>query len=157
MNKCLLLLQARKLDDAKRELQRLSEAHPGHPRVAILEAVIASKDKKAMGSPQEVLQNYLVKHPGCEEVLLCLAQIHEQHNRGKEAAEVLTQLAAESRAQPKTMEAIVALHLRQKHPEKAVACLREAIEFWSGQDETRSEETFAAVLRTAASVAEKVS
>lgn len=154
MNKCLLLLQARKLDDAKRELQRLGEAHPGHPRVAILEAVIASKDKKAMGSPEEVLQSYLAKHPGSEEVLLCLAHIHEQHSRSKNAAEALTQLPAESRAQPKTVEAIVALHLRQKRPEKAVACLREAIEFWNSQEDV--EETFGAVLRTASRVAAQV-
>lgn len=157
MNKCLLLLQARKVEDARRELQRLSEAHPGHPRVAILEAVIASKDKKSGGSAQEVLQQYLKKHPGSEEVLLCLAHLHDQHHRREEAAEVLTKLTPESMAQPKVLEAIVALHLRQKHPEKAVGCLREAIKFWSSQDDERSEDTFAAVLRTAARVAAQVS
>lgn len=157
MNKCLLLLQARKPDDAKRELQRLSEAHPGHPRVAILEAVIAGKDKKVSGSAQEVLQKYLQSHPGSEEVLLCLAQIHEQQQRGKEASEVLMQLSQESRAQPKTIEAIVALHLRQKHPDKAVACLRDAIEFWTSQADDRSEDMLASVLRTASRVAAQVS
>merc|ERR1712137_468372 len=56
----------------------------------------------------------------------------------------------EKRVQPRTAEAIVALHQRQKSPEKAVACLREAIEFWKKADD---DETLASVLRIAARLA----
>merc|ERR1712176_1500508 len=39
-NKCLLLAQANKVDDARKELQKLSDAHPGHPRVAVVKSAI---------------------------------------------------------------------------------------------------------------------
>merc|ERR1712217_525451 len=59
-------------------------------------------------------------------------------------------MSLEKRVQPRTAEAIVALHQRQKSPDKAVACLREAIEFWKKADD---DETLASVLRIAARLA----
>jgi signal recognition particle subunit SRP72 len=50
------------------------------------------------------------------------------------------------------LQGIVALHQRQKNPSKAAACIREAIEYWSGQ-ENADEDTFATVLRIAAKLA----
>mmetsp|Transcript_7609 Transcript_7609/g.15869 ORF Transcript_7609/g.15869 Transcript_7609/m.15869 type:complete len:677 (+) Transcript_7609:204-2234(+) len=153
INKCLLFLQAHKLDDAKRELQRLRESYPGHPRVAVIQAAIAHTDKKAKAC-EEVLQAYLTENPGCEEVLLPLAQLHAQQQKYDRAVEALSQLPPHRRAQPSTVEAIVALHQRQKNPEKAVACLREAVAFWTSQEgNDADEETFAEVLRIAARLA----
>merc|ERR1712190_702713 len=148
-NKCLLLAQANKMEDARRELQKLSDAHPGHPRVAVVKAAIAFTEKKAKVC-EEVLQAYLKEHPGNGEVVLPLAQLYAQQNKHDKAVEVLSQMPLEKRVQPRTAEAIVALHQRQKSPEKAVACLREAIEFWKKADD---DETLASVLRIAARLA----
>lgn len=152
INKCLLLMQAHKMEEAKRELHRLREAYPSHPRVAIVQAAIAYREKKAKGC-EEALQAYLAEHPGSEEVLLCLAQLQEQQHRHEKAAEALAQLPRSSRVQPRTLESIVALHRRQKSNDKAVACLREAIEYWTGPDGNEDEETLASVLRIAARLA----
>merc|ERR1712228_320173 len=99
---------------------------------------------------EEVLQGYLKEHPGNGEVVLPLAQLYAQQNKHDKAVEVLSQMPLEKRVQPRTTEAIVALHQRQKSPEKAVACLREAIEFWKKADD---DETLASVLRIAARLA----
>lgn len=149
INKCLLLLQASRLDEARRELQRLHTEYPGHPRVAIVQAAMAFREKKAKGA-EESFQAYLAEHPGSEEVLICLAQLHVLQNRHDKAAEALAQLSRRSRAQPHTVEAIVALYQRQKCPEKAVACLREAIEYWTKEEGDADEELLASVLRIAA-------
>lgn len=152
INKCLLLLQAHKLDEARRESQRLRESYPDHPRVAIVQAAIAYTEKK-MKACEETLQTYLQGFPGNEEVLLSLAQLHAQQHRYDRAVEALSQLPVPRRAQPRTFEAIVALHQRQKNPEKAIACLREAIEFWTMQKGGSDEETLASVLQIAARIA----
>eukprot|EP00438_Fugacium_kawagutii_P011765 Skav222939 [mRNA] locus=scaffold1489:494300:502640:- [translate_table: standard] len=98
---------------------------------SLLEAAIAHREKKGKAC-EEVLQSYLASHP--------------------DDAQVLAKLPLSSRTQPTTVEAIVSLHnrrvrvslhlpqlrfgpVRQKNPEKAVACLREAIQYWSKNDE----------------------
>lgn len=151
INKCMLLLQAHRLDEARRELQRLSEQYPGHPRVAIVQAAIAFTEKKTKAC-EDALTAYLAEHPGNEEVLLVLAQLHAQANRLDRAVDALSQLPLARRAQPQTVEGIVALHQRQKSPDKAVACLREAIDFWTGK-ENEEEQMLASVLRIAARLA----
>mmetsp|Transcript_9101 Transcript_9101/g.26860 ORF Transcript_9101/g.26860 Transcript_9101/m.26860 type:complete len:663 (+) Transcript_9101:215-2203(+) len=152
INKCLLLLQAHKLEEARRELQRLRESHPGHPRVAVIQAAIAFTEKKTKPC-EDILQAYLAEHPGNEEVILPLAQLHAQQHRHDRAVEALGRLPAARRVQPRTVEAIVALHQRQRSPDKAVACLREAIEFWTGSEDEANEETLASLLRLAARLA----
>mmetsp|Transcript_10442 Transcript_10442/g.32680 ORF Transcript_10442/g.32680 Transcript_10442/m.32680 type:complete len:964 (-) Transcript_10442:105-2996(-) len=153
INKCLALLQARKLDAAKIELQKLTADFKGHPRVAVVQAAVAFKEKKAKGA-EEVLQAYLTEHPGSEEALICLAQLHAQQNRYKDAAEALDQLPRASRANPRTAEVVVAFHQRQKNPDKAVACLRDAISYWSGKDGgEEDEDMLAQVLRIASRLA----
>jgi len=152
INKCLLLLQAHKLDEARRELQRLREEYPDHPRVAIVQAAIAHTEKKTKQC-EEVLQTYLQSFPGNEEVLLSLAQLHAQQHRYDRAVDALSQLPVARRAQPRTFEALVALHQRQKNPEKAIACLREAIDFWTEKEDSSDEEALASVLRIAARLA----
>lgn len=149
-NKCLLLAQANKLDEARRELQKLRESYPGHPRVAVVQAAIAFTEKKTKVC-EEVLQAYLAEHPGNDEVVLPLAQLYAQQQRHDKAVEVLSQMPLDRRSQPRTVEAIVALHQRQKSPDKAVACLREAIDFWKGKAD--DEETLSSVLRIAARLA----
>merc|ERR1712190_184777 len=58
INKCLLLLQAHKMEEARRELQRLRDAFPGHPRVAITQAAMAYSEKNQKKC-EEVLSSYL--------------------------------------------------------------------------------------------------
>jgi len=153
INKCLALLQARKLDAAKTELQKLTADFKGHPRVAVVQAAVAFKEKKAKGA-EDVLQAYLTEHPGSEEALICLAQLHAQQNRYKDAAEALDQLPRASRANPRTAEVVVAFHQRQKNPDKAVTCLRDAISYWSGKDGgEEDEDMLAQVLRIASRLA----
>mmetsp|Transcript_20809 Transcript_20809/g.58628 ORF Transcript_20809/g.58628 Transcript_20809/m.58628 type:complete len:665 (+) Transcript_20809:65-2059(+) len=152
INKCLLLLQAHRGEEARREIQRLKDSFPGHPRVAVVQAAAAFAEKKTKVC-EEVLQAYLAEHPGSEEVLLAVAQLHAQQHRLDRAVEALTQLPLERRAQPRTAEAIAALHRQQKSPEKAAACLREAIDYWAGRDGEADEETLASVLRIAARLA----
>jgi len=151
-NKLLLLLQARKIGEARKELARLDESFPGHPRVVVLQAAIAYTEKKGKDC-EEVLTAYLKEHPGTEEVLVALSQLHSQHNRVDLAVAALTQLPVERRANPRMVEMIVAVHQKQKTPEKAVTCLREAIDYWKGKADGEDEQTFAAVLRIAARLA----
>jgi signal recognition particle subunit SRP72 len=154
VNKCLLLLQAHKSDEAKRELQRLRTSHPDHPAVAIVQAAIAHSEKK-LKVCEESLQSYLKEHPGSEEVLLCLAQLFAQQKRMDKAVEALAQLPMQCRAQPGTIEAIATLHQRQQSPEKAIACIRDAITYWTSDDRA-DEETLASVLRIAARLAKQL-
>jgi len=153
INKCLLLLQAHKMEEARRELQRLRDAFPGHPRVAITQAAMAYSEKNQKKC-EEVLSSYLEEHPDSEEVLLALAQLHARQGRLEQAIKALEKLPVESRAEPRTLAAVVAFHQRMKSPEKAVTCLKDAISFWSGKESSEAdEETFAAVLKIAAQVA----
>mmetsp|Transcript_53609 Transcript_53609/g.149138 ORF Transcript_53609/g.149138 Transcript_53609/m.149138 type:complete len:665 (-) Transcript_53609:128-2122(-) len=155
VNKCLLLLQARKFDEAKRELQRLRERRSEHPRVAIVQAAIAQAEKKNKLC-EETLQNYLAEHPGNEEVLLCLAQLYSQQNQTVKAVEALAQLPVKFRAQPGTLKAIASLYQKQKSPEKAIACIHEAVDYWASEDTTTDEETLASVFQIAARLAKQL-
>mmetsp|Transcript_117672 Transcript_117672/g.327648 ORF Transcript_117672/g.327648 Transcript_117672/m.327648 type:complete len:662 (+) Transcript_117672:70-2055(+) len=153
VNKCLLLLQAHKMDQARRELDRMREAFPGHPRVAVVQAAIAFSEKKSRVC-EETLQAYVAEHPGEEEVLLPLAQLYAQQHRLDRAVEALEQLPLAKRAQPHIAEAIAVLHQRQKSPEKGVASLREAIDFWAGSEGAEAdEEMLASLLRIASRLA----
>jgi len=154
INKCLLLLQAHRAEEARRELQRLCESFPGHPRVAVVQAAIAFTEKEKKGQKcEEILQAYLNENPGDVEVLLALAQLHAGQHRIDRALEALTQLPLELRVQPRTCEAVAALHRQQKSSEKAVGCLREGIDFWAGSDADDAEDMLASVLRIAARLA----
>lgn len=154
-NKCALFIQSRKVDEARREVQKLSEGFPGHPRVVIIQAALAQLEKKSKG--EEVLQTYAADHPDCMDVLFCLAQIYCETKRLDKAAEVFSKLPARSRATPSTVEAIAAVHIRMKSPDKALACVQDAVDYWKAQDgDDRDEETFAAVLRLAIKLAEQL-
>mmetsp|Transcript_136557 Transcript_136557/g.323443 ORF Transcript_136557/g.323443 Transcript_136557/m.323443 type:complete len:651 (+) Transcript_136557:55-2007(+) len=148
-NKVLLLLQAQKIDVAKKELDKLCESYPDHPRVALVQAAIAHREKKGKVC-EEILQGYIASHAD-DQVVLPLAQLYTQQQKHDLAVEVLAKLPLSSRTQPTTVEAIVNLHQRQKSPDKAVACLREAIKYWSSQEE--ESETLAQVVRIAARLA----
>eukprot|EP00439_Symbiodinium_sp_Y106_P075197 s125_g14.t2 len=149
-NKVLLLLQAQKIDVAKKELDKLCESYPDHPRVALVQAAIAHREKKGKVC-EEILQGYIASHADDQEVVLPLAQLYTHQQKHDLAVEVLAKLPLSSRTQPATVEAIVNLHQRQKSPDKAVACLREAIKYWSSQEE--ESETLAQVVRIAARLA----
>jgi len=151
-NKCLLLLQAHRIEEARKELEKLRQSCPDHPRVAVVQAAIAHKEKKGKAC-EELLEAYLAEHKGHEEVVLPLAQLYAQQQLPEKAVEVLAKLPPSSQAQPKTLEAIVALHQRQKSPEKALACLRAAMKFWSEQSDEESEQCLGQVLRIAAHAA----
>jgi signal recognition particle subunit SRP72 len=157
-NKCLLLQQARRLEEARRELDCLGQSCPGHPRVAVVKAALAFKDKKAKQC-EEILDAYLQEHPSHEEVILPLAQLYAQQNRHDAAVEVLAKLPLTSRAKPKTLEAIVSLHLRQKAFSKVVECLKEAITFWSSKQQEGdelAEHSLGQVLRLAARLSSQI-
>jgi len=155
INKCLLLLQAHRLEEAKKELQRLRDSFPGNPRVAVVQGAVTFKEKKAKGC-EEALQAFLTDNPGNEDVLLALAQLHAQQHRIDRAVEALTQLPLERRVQPRTVEAIAALHRQQKSPDKA-ASVKEAISYWGGRDgDDADEDTLASVLRIALRVANQL-
>lgn len=153
VNKCLLLLQARKLEEARRELQRLKELYPDHPQVAIVQASIAFMEKKKQVC-EETLQNFATSaKAGSEEVVMALAQLYAFQQRFDKAVEALTQLPMNRRAQPHALQVFIALYQRQKSPDKIVARFREAIEYWSNPD-TADEDTLAAILRIASRVAQ---
>jgi len=149
-NKVLLLLQAQKMDVAKKELEKLRGSFPDHPRVVLVQAAIAHREKRGKVC-EEILQNYVSSHADTTEVILPLAQLYAQQQKHDLAVEVLAKLPLSSRTRPTTVEAIVSLHQRQKNPDKAVACLREAIKYWSSQEE--ESETLAQVVRIAARLA----
>ncbi|CAK9108229.1 unnamed protein product [Durusdinium trenchii] len=112
-NKILLLLQAQKLDVAKKDLEKLRQSYPDHPRVALVQAAIAHREKKNKVC-EEVLQTYLASRPDDAQVLLPLAQLYTQQHRHEAAVEALAKLPLGSRTQQTTVEAIVSLHNRQK-------------------------------------------
>lgn len=155
INKSLLLLQARKGDEAKRELQRLKDIFPGHPRVAILQAACSYSEKKTKAC-EEALQAYIAEHPGEQEVLVSLAQLYTQQNRVDKAVEALAQLPVAHRAQPRTLETIVALYQKQRNTEKALACVRETVDYWTGKDAPKDEAGLGSILRTAARLAKRL-
>lgn len=70
------------------------------------------------------------------------------------AVEALAQLPVRRRAQPRTVEAIAALHQKQKNPEKAIECIREAVKYWTS--EKTDEDTLASVLRIAARLSKQL-
>jgi len=147
INKCLLLAQAHKLDEARRELAKLKESYPGNARVAIVQAAIAFAEKKAKVC-EEILTTFLAEQPGSEEVLLALSQLYETQQRLDKAVEALAQLPIKLRARARTLQAIVALYLRQKKSDQAVASFREAIDYWISEG-PEHEETLASVLQIA--------
>lgn len=153
-NKCLLLLQARKYEEAKRELQKLRESHPGHQKIAIVQAAIHNAEKKPKLC-EEALASYLKENPGAEEVLLCLAQLYAQQSRMEQAVEALTKLPVQRRAQPRLLDALATLYIKQKNHEKASACLREALNFWNKAADT-DEDTLAGVLRVVGRLARQL-
>lgn len=114
---------------------------------------MAYREKKSKAC-EEVLQSYLTSHPDDAQVILPLAQLYAQQHKHEAAVEVLAKLPLSSRTQPTTVEAIVSLYNRQKNPEKAVACLREAIQYWSKNEEET--DTLGQVLRIAARVAVQI-
>eukprot|EP00913_Durusdinium_trenchii_P021977 g20650.t1 len=87
-NKILLLLQAQKLDVAKKDLEKLRQSYPDHPRVALVQAAIAHREKKNKVC-EEVLQTYLASRPDDAQVLLPLAQLYTQQHRHEAAVEAL--------------------------------------------------------------------
>jgi len=97
---------------------------------------------------EDILTGYLADQPGSEEVLLALSQLYETQSKLDKAVEALAQLPIKLRARPRTLQAIVALYLRQKNSEKAVKCFREAIDFWTKEGPAH-EESLAAVLQIA--------
>eukprot|EP00933_Yihiella_yeosuensis_P075623 TRINITY_DN85077_c0_g1_i1.p1 TRINITY_DN85077_c0_g1~~TRINITY_DN85077_c0_g1_i1.p1 ORF type:complete len:537 (-),score=149.83 TRINITY_DN85077_c0_g1_i1:110-1699(-) len=155
-NKCLLLMQAKRVDEARKQLEKLRQTCPDHPRVAVVQAAIAHREKKSLKACEEVLQNYIKEHGGHQEVILPLAQLYTLMNRHQEAVEVLAKLPLSMRAQPKTIEAIVAHYLRQKTVDKVVSCLREAIGYWSDKDDDEAEQTLGQVLRLSSRLAMQV-
>jgi len=146
-NKCLLLAQAHKLDEARREMKKISDAYPGNPQVAIIQAAIAYSEKKVKVC-EETMTSFLKEQPGSEEVLLALAQFYEAQQKFEKAVEALSQLPIEQRARPRILQAIVAMHEKKKSTDDAVACFREAIDYWTAQG-PEQEETLAAVLQIA--------
>jgi signal recognition particle subunit SRP72 len=150
INKCLLLTQAQKLDEARREMAKLRDAYPGNPQVAIVQAAIAYSEKKAKVC-EETLTGFLAENPGSEEVLLALSQLYETQQRFDKAVEALSQLPIKLRARPRSLQAIVTLHLRQKNADKAVAVFREAIDYWTAEG-PEHEETLGSVLQIATRV-----
>lgn len=73
-NKVLLLLQAQKMDVAKKELDKLCESYPDHPRVALVQAAIAHREKKGKVC-EEILQGYIASHAD-DQVVLPLAALY---------------------------------------------------------------------------------
>jgi len=115
-----------------------------------------TKRKKGK-SCEEILETYVKENDGQQEAILALAQLYAQQQRHELAVEVLAKLPLSSRAQPKTTEAIVSLHQRQKKPDKAAAALREAVKYWSEvEQDDEAEHTLGQVLRMAARVAVQV-
>jgi signal recognition particle subunit SRP72 len=147
-NKSLLLAEAKKVDEALREIKRLRELNPGNARLAIVQAAIEYKEKNTQGC-EDILRQYLETYPGTEEVLLCLSEILTKQNRTDKAVEVIVQLPLGRRAQPRSLEVVAALYQKQKSPEKAVACIREALDYWSSDEAPADEGKLAAVLRVA--------
>jgi len=150
-----LLLQSSRIDEARRECQRLAQDFPDNPRVAVAQATVAYKEKKGKGAEgaEEAFQAYLSTHKGDEEVLVCLSQLHLMQKRDEKAAEVLGQLSKRGRARPHIAKAIIDMHMRQKNPEKAVASLREAMRYWTEDEE--SEKDLGQILRMAARLGEQ--
>merc|ERR1712137_1167487 len=149
-NKCLLLLQADQIDEAKKEAQRVRQVDPGSARLIITLAAIGAAEKKSKVS-ESLLQNFLSEYPDNEDVLLALAQLRVKQGKQDKAIQTLTQLPVYLRVEPRVVEAMAALYHQQKQNDKAVECLREAVEFWRKQKD--AEASFAAVLRTASRLA----
>lgn len=84
---------------------------------------------------------------------MCLSQLHLMQKRDEKAAEVLGQLSKRGRARPHIAKAIIDMHMRQKNPEKAVASLREAMRYWTEDEE--SEKDLGQILRMAARLGEQ--
>jgi len=145
VNRFSLLMREKRKGDARRLIAELSQEFPGHPRIATMQAALDYHGKLPVA--EGVFQAHLKDHPGNEEALICLAHLYGTHKKHSEAADALSQLPQRSRARPHVVEALAALHRSVGHPDKAVACLREAIDYWVKEDGGDDVE-LAAVLRT---------
>jgi len=126
------------------------QVDPGSARLIITLAAIGAAEKKSKVS-ESLLQNFLSEYPDNEDVLLALAQLRVKQGKQDKAIQTLTQLPVYLRVEPRVVEAMAALYHQQKQNDKAVECLREAVEFWRKQKD--AEASFAAVLRTASRLA----
>eukprot|EP00746_Dinoflagellata_sp_MGD_P000887 gnl/MRDRNA2_/MRDRNA2_101652_c0_seq1.p1 gnl/MRDRNA2_/MRDRNA2_101652_c0~~gnl/MRDRNA2_/MRDRNA2_101652_c0_seq1.p1 ORF type:complete len:663 (+),score=198.65 gnl/MRDRNA2_/MRDRNA2_101652_c0_seq1:110-2098(+) len=150
VNKVLLLLQAHKLDEARREVAVLKKTWANHPRVLIAAAAISHHEKKYKAC-EEALQGFLQQEPDSEEVALALVQLYSEQQKADKAVEALGKLPLATRVRPAMLQTIVALHQKLKAPEKAIAALREAIAHYQKQDD--EDVTFPQVLQIASSAA----
>lgn len=153
INKALLLLQAHRRTEAAKEMRKLAQKKQGSEQVAIAEAAIASADNKAKVCT-DILTKHLKEHPESDTARLALSAHLAATGQNEKALEALVQLPIERRAQPRIIEAMVAIYTRQHKAAEAVAVLREAVKFWSTQDE--DEQTLSEVLKVLAKLATKL-
>lgn len=122
VNKCMILLQANKVTDARDQVGMLLKKYPMNPKVKVAEASVYYCEKKPQKA-EETLQSNRTS-----ETVLALARLYSMQEKYKEAIDALAALPINDRWQPRVLEAICSLCSHTRVNEKlAVTMLREAI------------------------------
>mmetsp|Transcript_24013 Transcript_24013/g.55431 ORF Transcript_24013/g.55431 Transcript_24013/m.55431 type:complete len:411 (+) Transcript_24013:86-1318(+) len=117
-------------------------------------AAIGNIEKK-MSACKDAVMEYVKEHSDSMDavvsVMVSLSQLYVQTGRTDQALQLLADLPAEVRSQPRILEVVVALQ-QGKNGDSAIAGLRQAIEYWTSVGE-EGEETLALVLQLASKAA----
>lgn len=146
VNKCMILLQAGKIQDAKEQVTALLKKYPTNSRVKIAEASLYYAEKK-MQKAEETLLSLKTS-----DTVIALSQLYSHQKKYTEAIDALRALPVQERWQPDVLEAICALCSQAEKASLAVTSLREAIAFV----QSNKPEFLELVLRVCTAHAEKL-
>eukprot|EP00397_Hematodinium_sp_SG-2012_P018182 GEMP01018614.1.p1 GENE.GEMP01018614.1~~GEMP01018614.1.p1 ORF type:complete len:611 (+),score=167.85 GEMP01018614.1:141-1973(+) len=122
VNKCVFLLQANKIQDAREQVAMLLKKYPNNPKVTVAEASLHYAEKKPQKAEDTLLANKT------SETVLALAQLYSLQQKYTEAMDALASLPVDQRWQPRVLEAICALCAQTQNTETlTLTMLREAI------------------------------
>ncbi|CEL91633.1 unnamed protein product [Vitrella brassicaformis CCMP3155] len=157
LNKCLVLLQAGKMEECRRALQAVQPKFSTHPRFAIINAYLQYVDKKT-SKAEEILRTALEAAPRekTKELVLALVEFKMSQNHFSEAVQAMRQLPEESLWQPGFLSVAVSLYQRAKDIEGAAQMLEGAIQYWADKSAEEAESTLEKILHTSGELCVKL-
>uniref|UniRef100_A0A0G4HTR3 Signal recognition particle subunit SRP72 n=1 Tax=Chromera velia CCMP2878 TaxID=1169474 RepID=A0A0G4HTR3_9ALVE len=140
LNKCIVQLQAGKVEECRQALKAAKQRFPDHPRVCLVEAALLMKERK-QAKAEELLRSFVEasgKGKGKQaaggqrerdEVAMSLAFHKAKHGAFTEAAAILEGIQGRYLGNPNFLAAYVAVLQKAKDTDGAVKVLNEAIAF----------------------------
>jgi len=129
VNKVILLVQAKRIKDAKEQLSSLQSKYADNPRVKIAEACVAHGEKK----PKKVEE--ILKTSSSPLCVLALAQLYATQGDHQKASDMLEKLGMEERTRSDILDAILSLRLRKNDIAESLKILKDAIAFVEKKNE----------------------